>query len=251
MTDREVITREEARRRGFSEYFTGRPCKHGHVATRRTSCGICLACDEHRRRDPRYLGIVAEWREKNRDSIAQQRRGHYEKNRADIVASVAAYHKNNKEAVRGYKARYRRKHADKVKAYNSQWKKENRDRVYRQRAEAYRRNPEKHRKLARDWAAANPEYRRVQGRLKRARAAAASGSHTAGDVAEIIQLQKNKCAYCGVRLGQTIRHVDHIVPLARGGTNDRRNLQVLCQPCNNSKHAKDPIVFARQLGRLL
>lgn len=46
-------------------------------------------------------------------------------------------------------------------------------------------------------------------------------------------------------------HVDHIKALRRGGTNDRRNLQMLCQPCNNRKHAKDPIDYAQSLGLLL
>ena len=30
--------------------------------------------------------------------------------------------------------------------------------------------------------------------------------------------------------------VDHIVPKARGGTNDPENLRVLCRPCNSRKH---------------
>lgn len=32
--------------------------------------------------------------------------------------------------------------------------------------------------------------------------------------------------------------VDHVVPLARGGTNDLANLQVLCKRCNSAKGAR-------------
>ncbi len=31
--------------------------------------------------------------------------------------------------------------------------------------------------------------------------------------------------------------MDHLVPISRGGTNDPRNLQVLCRRCNGSKGA--------------
>lgn len=40
-------------------------------------------------------------------------------------------------------------------------------------------------------------------------------------------------------------------PLARGGTNQRTNLQLLCPPCNLSKSAKDPIDFMQSRGFLL
>ena len=30
-------------------------------------------------------------------------------------------------------------------------------------------------------------------------------------------------------------HIDHIVPLACGGTNEKINLQILCQPCHFEK----------------
>jgi 5-methylcytosine-specific restriction protein A len=37
---------------------------------------------------------------------------------------------------------------------------------------------------------------------------------------------------CGERENLTI---DHVIPLARGGTDHEDNLQLLCQPCNGEK----------------
>lgn len=42
------------------------------------------------------------------------------------------------------------------------------------------------------------------------------------------------CNYCG----DAANCVDHIIPLSRGGTNDRENLQAACMPCNSSKSDK-------------
>ena len=42
----EIITRDEAKARGLKRYFTGKPCKHGHVALRFTSGGNCARCQE-------------------------------------------------------------------------------------------------------------------------------------------------------------------------------------------------------------
>jgi hypothetical protein len=39
------ITRAEARRRGLKHFFTGRPCKHGHIAKRFVSVAICVECN--------------------------------------------------------------------------------------------------------------------------------------------------------------------------------------------------------------
>lgn len=46
-----------------------------------------------------------------------------------------------------------------------------------------------------------------------------------------------RCAKCHVVGPKDSVHVDHITPLARGGSNDRTNLQVLCRSCNLSKGA--------------
>lgn len=70
----------------------------------------------------------------------------------------------------------------------------------------------------------------------------------------LYQRQKGRCTDCGERLiliGPAPCHSDHIIPLARGGSDDIRNLQLLCAPCNLRKGSRDPIEHARKLGRLL
>ena len=51
----------------------------------------------------------------------------------------------------------------------------------------------------------------------------------------IIKRDGKKCKICGSRRQLEI---DHINPIAMGGTNDLNNLQVLCRHCNRSKGAR-------------
>lgn len=57
---------------------------------------------------------------------------------------------------------------------------------------------------------------------------------------------KVACYWCGKNVPKAQRHVDHIIPLARGGAETEANLCVSCANCNLRKHAKDPIEFAGQ-----
>ena len=39
-----IISRIEAQEQGLKKFFTGKPCKHGHISERRVSGGQCLEC---------------------------------------------------------------------------------------------------------------------------------------------------------------------------------------------------------------
>ena len=54
-------------------------------------------------------------------------------------------------------------------------------------------------------------------------------------VVELMRQSGGTCAHCG---SEGKLHVDHILPLSRGGSNELENLQMLCAPCNQSKHTK-------------
>jgi 5-methylcytosine-specific restriction endonuclease McrA len=45
--------------------------------------------------------------------------------------------------------------------------------------------------------------------------------------------------------------MDHIVPLALGGKNEDRNIQLLLPACNMKKSAKHPNDYMREMGYLI
>ena len=62
--------------------------------------------------------------------------------------------------------------------------------------------------------------------------------------AKIRRKYNNRCAQCG-NGGQRLT-IDHVVPLADGGSNDISNLQLLCGPCNQRKGSKHSTRFQIQ-----
>lgn len=102
------------------------------------------------------------------------------------------------------------------------------------------------------WHLDNPGKSKEYTQKRRALRRGAKGSHTAADVADIRRMQKDRCANpaCRCKL-EGKGHVDHRIALSKGGTNDRRNLQILCNSCNSKKYNKDEIDFMQSLGFLI
>lgn len=77
-----------------------------------------------------------------------------------------------------------------------------------------------------------------------------SGRVRPGRVKELMRLQRGRCAVCRVALAKSGVHVDHVMPLHRGGEHEGANLQLLCPTCNRAKSAKHPVDFMRERGFL-
>lgn len=99
------------------------------------------------------------------------------------------------------------------------------------------------------WDANNRIKNAVRASNRRAKEKS-GGSYTTDDIDRIKKAQKSKCAYCRAHIGNGF-HIDHIMALSKGGSNEARNLQILCPSCNHKKCARDPIEFAQISGFLI
>ncbi len=118
-------------------------------------------------------------------------------------------------------------------------------------AKNWRKNNRKHiNEYQREYAHKNPLFRRIRFQKRKARKLLAGGSFNKRDIDFLLKSQKNRCISCPESLKRGY-HIDHIIPLSKGGSNDRKNIQLLCQPCNNQKYNKDPVAFMQQKGFLL
>ena len=58
----------------------------------------------------------------------------------------------------------------------------------------------------------------------------------------ILEKYARKCAYCGTDCIDTY-HIDHKIPVSKGGDNSFDNLALSCPKCNLSKGSKTDIEF--------
>lgn len=56
---------------------------------------------------------------------------------------------------------------------------------------------------------------------------------------EVFKRDGYRCRECGLSKEETSLEIDHIIPVAKGGTNDIDNLQTLCRQCNRMKHTDE------------
>lgn len=179
----QIIPRAVAKERGLTRYFSGNPCKQGHLAERYTGGGSCAEC----------LKISG----KRPERILYERK-YYKKNRARVLERSRKYHERNRE--RGV---------------------EN----------------------AKRWSAENPERRReISNNYKVRRRSVESEGMTTAEVAAWKRGREKTCHYCGVDCEESY-HVDHFIPLSRGGAHAVGNLVIACPPCNQRKSSKMPWEF--------
>lgn len=70
---------------------------------------------------------------------------------------------------------------------------------------------------------------------------------------EVFKRDKFTCQYCGKSAPDVVLNVDHIKPVAEGGTNDIMNLVTACFECNNGKSDRelsDDAVIKKQMNQL-
>lgn len=100
--------------------------------------------------------------------------------------------------------------------------------------------------LNREWNKNNRDRLRARWQRRRAKKRGAGGVCTDADIQKMRDLQKGKCWWCGKKLPKRY-HIDHRVPLSRGGTNWPSNLVLSCAFCNLSKGDRKPDEWSDRL----
>lgn len=97
-----IISRKDALELGLKRYFTGKPCRHGHVSERRVAEARCVVCDTE---------------QKKKQNVEARRQRDRE------------YHSRNKEKRAASYKGWKLKNLDKHIAYNKEWYKRNKPKI--------------------------------------------------------------------------------------------------------------------------
>ena len=159
MADIPLISRSEAQKRGLLLYFTGKPCKNGHIDFRYTSKGMCVTCTKQK---------SMLWIRENPEANRHKSASNYSRHR-DTIASR------------------RKQKRDLIPA-------DIRCSEYRER---YTRRRDAHIAAVRRWKLNNPVRARILRQNHRALKNAAPGSYTTDDLNDILINQNGLCVGCG------------------------------------------------------
>lgn len=156
------------------------------------------------------------WREekiKNNPKFYQEE---YQKNIEKRRAAARKYYHNNINKCRARLKEYQNKNREKVRIISRNWKDKNPDKVQK-----YIEN--------------NRNLYRESSRKRRAKIKGSTIVYfSTADLMKRMSIFGYKCAYCKGNFD----HIDHVIPISKGGYHCLANLRPACENCNCSKHAK-------------
>jgi 5-methylcytosine-specific restriction endonuclease McrA len=171
--------------------------------------GYTSACLKCRAAFAKQASLDPKVREKRR----AESRAYYHANKPEMAAKYKSWVRKNPERRREIDAKFRKTHRSQQAERSRQYRLDNPD----LRSNWSKNNPEKQAAIY-----ARRSFRRRGGKVYDI------------SLAEIRKMYEAPCTYCGA----PAEHIDHIIPLARGGEHRIGNLTPACASCNLSKGAK-------------
>lgn len=166
-------------------------------------------------------------------STPEQKRARYLRHRDEVLAAQRAWRKANPETYRARSRSWYERNRVRHLETGRRWRAANRARANELSRLQAQRNPEARREAYRRYRQRHPDQVRAVTAARRARKRAAVGSHTLREWRELLKSSGHRCAYCG--RGDVALTEDHIVPLARGGSDSIDNIAPACGSCNSRK----------------
>lgn len=111
-----LISLHDAKAEGLKRYFTGKPCRYGHVSERFVSNAGCLECNAVKK---------AVWNSNNKERNAERKRIRYAENSEHVRAVKKAWNKANPEGQKARSRRWYEANKDKANEATARWRKNN------------------------------------------------------------------------------------------------------------------------------
>lgn len=166
------------------------------------------------------------WRQDNKGRIKEYMQSYREENKDRIKEQVKSYREKNKERAREWKRQWSAKNPEKVRA---------------QKRRHYQKNKQYYKDNAAKWRRENPEEISLIGQRRKARKLENGCEHFTRQQLKEHWIQEGidpeRCYYCEEA---PFEHIDHYIPLAKGGPHFMSNLRPSCASCNTSKSARNP-----------
>ena len=106
-----LVSYKEAIKQGLPKYFTGKPCKHGHIVERRVSGRCCILCASK---------VAVAWAKVNPEKAKAIRAKWNASNKERETERVKKWRKNNPDTHKRMVKEWREKNAVSYKSYMNQ-----------------------------------------------------------------------------------------------------------------------------------
>lgn len=210
------------------------------------------------------LNWHARYRENNCEKVKHRQRLWVKNNPEKVKAIHKRYRRRHSERLRAYKRKYARdwygRHPERARAISRHWACNHPEKVKamshhyyqthcEERKAASRRyrkkNPQKVKRILDQWRKENPGKLKEHRAWRRTREMKADGYASADQIMARIAYYGFLCYLCG----DDYEHIDHVIPMAKGGSNWPANLRPICVTCNLSKGDKslDEFIAYREL----
>jgi HNH endonuclease len=211
--------------------------------------------EQDRERSKRYVESHKEhlreyhqrYYEEHRDLWIEKGSQRYQTKREQILEQARQYRNKNRERRSARIKQYRITHREEVAARRRKYYHEHREHCLAQKRRDYEKHKEQRLENSKVYRKTERGrlIRRASWHKREAQKLSVGGFYTSAQILEQLRRQRNRCYYpaCGRSKfqkvnGKYVYHIEHVVPLSRGGSNSIDNLVLSCPTCNLRKGTK-------------